>query len=273
MATAPGQTRQLHPLVTLDYRVRMVSMVVVALIPLFHFRGRPPLPMLAGMIFMGLLWPQIAYVVAKNARDTRAAEFRNILFDSFLVGAWAAAMSFSLFPSAVMVAALNSANLSVGGLRQAARGLAAIVLGMVVVGLPLGFRVQPESDLRDRALLHRRHPHGHHDLRLLRPPPDEAGAPGEERSLRPERSDRAAEPGDRTGAADCARSQGGGGGRQPVEERVPGEHEPRAPDAAERDHRVQRDARGGRGGLRPDEELRVGPRRRSGPSGQAPARV
>ena len=147
MANVTGQTRQLHPLVTLDYRVRMVSMVVVALIPLFHFRGRPPLPVLAGMIFAGLLWPQIAYLAAKNARDTRAAEFRNLLFDSFIVGAWSAAMSFSLLPSAVMVAALNSANLSVGGLRQAARGLAAILLGMVVVGLPLGFRVQPESDL------------------------------------------------------------------------------------------------------------------------------
>jgi signal transduction histidine kinase/CheY-like chemotaxis protein len=125
----------------------MVSMVVVALIPLFHFRGRPPLPVLAGMVFTGLLWPQIAYLVAKNSKDTRAAEFRNILFDSFLVGGWAAAMSFSLFPSAVMVAALNSANLSVGGLRQAAKGLLAILLGMVVVGLPLGFQVQPESDL------------------------------------------------------------------------------------------------------------------------------
>jgi signal transduction histidine kinase/CheY-like chemotaxis protein len=147
MATAPGQTRQLHPLVTLDYRVRMVSMVVVALIPLFHFRGRPPLPVLAGMIFSGLLWPQIAYLVAKNSRDTRAAEFRNLLLDSFFVGCWTAALSFSLFPGAVMVAALNSANLSVGGLRQAAKGLLAILFGMVVVGLPLGFRVQPESDL------------------------------------------------------------------------------------------------------------------------------
>jgi signal transduction histidine kinase len=147
MTTAPGQTRQLHPLVTLDYRVRMVSMVVVALIPLFHFRGRPPLPVLAGMIFSGLLWPQIAYLVAKSSRDTRSAEFRNLLLDSFFVGCWTAALSFSLFPGAVMVAALNSANLSVGGLRQAAKGLLAILLGMVVVGLPLGFRVQPESDL------------------------------------------------------------------------------------------------------------------------------
>jgi signal transduction histidine kinase len=147
MATAPGQTRQLHPLVTLDYRVRMVSMAVVSLIPLFHFGGRPPLPVLAGMAFTGLLWPQIAYLVAKNSRDTRAAEFRNLLFDSFFVGGWTAALSFSLFPGAVMVAALNSANLSVGGLRQAARGLAAILFGMVVVGFPLGFRVQPGSSL------------------------------------------------------------------------------------------------------------------------------
>jgi hypothetical protein len=47
MSTAAAiPTRQLHPLVTLDFRVRMVSMVVVGLIPLFHFRGRPPLPAL-----------------------------------------------------------------------------------------------------------------------------------------------------------------------------------------------------------------------------------
>jgi signal transduction histidine kinase len=147
MATATGTMRKLHPLVTLDYRVRVVSMVVVALIPLFYFAGRPPMPALAGMVFTGLLWPQIAYLVAKNSQDTRAAEFRNLLFDSFFVGCWAAGMSFSLFPGAVMVAALNSANLSVGGLRQAAKGLAAILLGMVVIGIPMGFRVMPESDL------------------------------------------------------------------------------------------------------------------------------
>jgi hypothetical protein len=148
MSTAAAiPTRQLHPLVTLDYRVRMVSMVVVGLIPLFHFRGRPPLPALVGMAFTAFLWPQIAYLIAKNSRDTRRAEFRNLLLDSFLVGGWTAALSFSLFPGAVMVAALNSANLSVGGLRQAAKGLAAILLGMVVVGFPLGFEVHPESSL------------------------------------------------------------------------------------------------------------------------------
>src|SRR6266540_1356078 len=143
MSTAAATpTRQLHPLVTLDYRVRMVSMVVVGLIPLFHFGGRPPLPALIGMAFTALVWPQIAYVIAKNSRDSRRAEFRNLLLDSFFIGGWTAALSFSLFPGAMMIAAINSANLSVGGLRQAARGLVAIVLGF-----PLGFEVHPESSL------------------------------------------------------------------------------------------------------------------------------
>ena len=122
-------------------------MVVVGLIPLFHFGGRPPLPALIGMAFTALVWPQIAYVIAKNSRDSRRAEFRNLLLDSFFIGAWTAALSFSLFPGAMMIAAINSANLSVGGLRQAARGLVAIVLGISVVGFPLGFEVHPESSL------------------------------------------------------------------------------------------------------------------------------
>src|SRR6266542_982469 len=119
MSTAAATpTRQLHPLVTLDYRVRMVSMVVVGLIPQYHFAGRPPLPALIGMAFTALVWPQIAYVIAKNSRDSRRAEFRNPLINSCFVGGWTAALSFRLFTGALMVGARNSANLSVGGLRQ-----------------------------------------------------------------------------------------------------------------------------------------------------------
>jgi CheY-like chemotaxis protein len=90
MSTAAAiPTRQLHPLVTLDYRVRMVSMVVVGLIPLFHFRGRPPLPALVGMAFTAILWPQTAHAMAgdeKKAReagcddfDTKPVEFARLL--------------------------------------------------------------------------------------------------------------------------------------------------------------------------------------------------
>jgi len=148
MATAQAtEMRPLHPIVTLDYRARVIAMLVVGLIPLFHFSGRPPLPVLAAMAFTGLVWPHVAYLAAKNARDSRSAEFRNLLLDSFFVGGWTAALSFSLLPSAAMVSAINTANLSVGGARVAAKGLVAILLGVLAVGLPLGFSVNPESSL------------------------------------------------------------------------------------------------------------------------------
>ena len=49
-APAAAEPR-IHPIVKSDYRVRMVAMLVVGLIPLFHFRGHPPMPALVGMVF------------------------------------------------------------------------------------------------------------------------------------------------------------------------------------------------------------------------------
>jgi len=95
----------------------------------------------------GIVWPHVAYFAARRARDTRAAEFRNLLVDSLLVGGWTAALSFSLLPSTCMIAAVHSANLSVGGLRLAGRGLIFLALGILAVGIPLGFPVQPVSTL------------------------------------------------------------------------------------------------------------------------------
>ena len=138
---------RLHPIVTLDYRVRVIAMLVMGLIPLFHFEGRPPLPALAAMAFTGVVWPHVAYLLARSARDSRAAEFRNLLLDSFIVGGWTAALSFSLVPSATMILAINTANLSVGGARTALRGLLAIAVGILVIGWPLGFPLKLTSSL------------------------------------------------------------------------------------------------------------------------------
>ena len=147
MSTPQTTETRLHPIVTLDYRVRVIAMLVLSVIPLFHFEGRPPLPALLAMAFTGLVWPHLAYFLARSARDTRAAEFRNLLIDSFIIGGWTAALSFSLVPSATMILAINTANLSLGGVRGALRGLVAIAAGMLVVGWPLGFSVRLASTL------------------------------------------------------------------------------------------------------------------------------
>ncbi len=111
----------------------------------------------------------------------------------------------------------------------------------------------------------------HRDLRLSVSRPDETLARGPEGARRAERADPGAVRGHRKLAA-----VGPGGQRvrqagQPGQERLSREHEPRAPHAAERDPRLQRDARRGCG--------RRWPRRhRSRPAEdpdrrQAPARV
>ena len=147
MATPQTTEKKFHPIVTLDYRVRVIAMLVMGVIPLFHYEGRPPLPALAAMAFTGVVWPHVAYFLARSARDSRAAEFRNLLLDSLFVGGWTAALSFSLIPSGTMILAINTANLSVGGARFALRGLLAMAVGMVAIGWPLGFPVQLESRL------------------------------------------------------------------------------------------------------------------------------
>ena len=73
MATPQTTEKKLHPIVTLNYRVRVIAMLVMSVIPLFHFEGRPPLLALLAMAFTGIVWPQLAYFLARSARDSRAA--------------------------------------------------------------------------------------------------------------------------------------------------------------------------------------------------------
>jgi signal transduction histidine kinase len=137
-----------HPIVTLDYRVRIPGMTFVALFAVSYFAGQHHSPILiAAMILTGLVWPHAAYFLAKRARDTKQAELRNLLVDSFIVGCWIAAMSFSLWPTVAMIATMMNGNLAVGGLRFAAKGVLGIVIGVLAAGALLGFHQVFASDI------------------------------------------------------------------------------------------------------------------------------
>ncbi len=144
--TAPKHP--VHPIVTLDYRVRIPGMMFVALFAVSYFAGQHHSPILvAAMILTGLVWPHAAYFLAKRARDTKQAELRNLLVDSFIVGCWIAAMSFSLWPTVAMIATMMNGNLAVGGLRFAAKGVLGIVIGVLAAGAFLGFHQVFASDI------------------------------------------------------------------------------------------------------------------------------
>ena len=128
-----------HPIVVLDYRVRLPGMLFIASFAVSHFAGQPRGPLLVAAMVLTFLWPHAAYLLARTARDTKQAELRNLLVDSFIVGCWTAAMSFSLRPSVTMVATIMNGNLSVGGFKFAGKGVLAILAGVLVTGAFVGF--------------------------------------------------------------------------------------------------------------------------------------
>jgi signal transduction histidine kinase len=145
---ASEDRERVHPLVGLDYRVRVPAMFIVGLTVMSHFLDKPRSPLLwAAIVFTGILWPQLAYLVASRARDSKRAELANLLFDCLIVGCWTAAVSFSLLPSLMMVPLILTACLSVGGPRFAVWALSSIAGGAVVTGALTGFQIGTDESL------------------------------------------------------------------------------------------------------------------------------
>ena len=144
----PLPRREVHPLVSLDYRVRVPAMLIVGLVLLSYFWNFPKSLMLWTAIgFTGLIWPQMLYLAARLSPDSRAAERRNLLFDSFLLGCWAAGMSFCPLPSMMMVTAIIAACLSIGGGRFAIWAAGAVAAGTLFVGAFMGFHVDTTTSI------------------------------------------------------------------------------------------------------------------------------
>ncbi|MDM0014414.1 ATP-binding protein [Variovorax sp. J22P168] len=140
--------RKTHPIVELDYRVRLpVCLLVLALWGTLLGRHEEPAWVWALAIFHGVLWPHLAYLHASRAANSKQAELRNLLGDSFLCMLMVALCRFSLWPAAAVFITLNAANLSVGGGLFALRGLFAFAAGALLGGAITGFKVNLESSL------------------------------------------------------------------------------------------------------------------------------
>ncbi|MEO8432383.1 MAG: ATP-binding protein [Acidobacteriota bacterium] len=145
---APSAGSHPHPLVALDYRVRVPAMFIVALTVISCFLDKPRGTWLwAAIVFTGVVWPQLAYLMASRARDSKRFELANLLLDCFIVGCWCAAVSFSVLPSLMMVSAIVTACISVGGVGFTVWSVGSIVLGALVVGAFRGFAVGTEISL------------------------------------------------------------------------------------------------------------------------------
>jgi len=99
----------------------------------------------AGTLFFGvitlLIYPQLAYLHARLAVNSKRAEFRNLTFDSVLMGVWAAQLHFALWPVCGALVGVSMNNAVCGGIERFLSGLlyfaAAALLWAVIQGVPL----------------------------------------------------------------------------------------------------------------------------------------
>jgi signal transduction histidine kinase len=142
------EARRTHHIVDLGYRVRVPAHLCTLLMLATAFAATGAPSWVWGLVvFYGVAWPHLARLVAVRSLDTKAAELRNLLGDSFFAGLFAALLGFSLWPSVVLITGINAASLSVGGGRFALRAFLVCLGTAAVAGIFTGFRFTPESTL------------------------------------------------------------------------------------------------------------------------------
>lgn len=91
-----------------------------------------------------LLWPHLAYQVARNSPDPARAELRNLMLDSAFGGAWIAAMQVNLLTSVVLLTMLSIDKVAAGGWRLLFRSWLGMAAAFVLTWTLLGFPLRPE---------------------------------------------------------------------------------------------------------------------------------
>jgi signal transduction histidine kinase len=141
--------RSVHPVVRVDFLTRVVTFPGMMLLVLFHLYPARTTPLLiAALALQSLVWPHLAYGLARRSANPKATELRNLLADAVMIGAWVPVLQFALWPSFAIVLSLLAGMLSVGGPAHATRGVVLLVAGGLLSGAVVGFQVEPEAGLR-----------------------------------------------------------------------------------------------------------------------------
>ena len=137
----PWQLPRAHRLARINYPTRSGSFAFsfLVLVAVLAERGFSAGTLVFGVVTL-LIYPQLAYLHARLAVDSKRAEFRNLIFDSVLMGLWAAQLHFALWPVCAALTGVSMDNAVCGGIGRFLSGLlyfaAAALLWAVVQGVP-----------------------------------------------------------------------------------------------------------------------------------------
>lgn len=101
------------------------------------------------VIFFGMLqfiaYPHLAYLHARLSTDSKQAELRNLMFDAFSLGIWAAQIKFALWPLCGLLTAVGLNSVATGGMRGLLINMGIFAAGALAWGGVLGFEVRANT--------------------------------------------------------------------------------------------------------------------------------
>jgi signal transduction histidine kinase/DNA-binding response OmpR family regulator/HPt (histidine-containing phosphotransfer) domain-containing protein len=149
-STAPNAGARKHPLLTLNRRGRVIGAPIVASVALsvrMSTGQEIPVGLWAVLVFYGLVWPHVAFLVGQRSGDVRKTEMRFLHLDAAVCGAVIALASFQALPSIAVLTAVATFCGSIGGIPLLIGGLFAVTMGAAVTGLVVGFAFVPVGPL------------------------------------------------------------------------------------------------------------------------------
>ncbi len=127
-------------------RITGLSFAFIA-VSSFLLQKEPSLGLWVLLIIWTLIWPHIAFISAKKAKEPFKREMINLFIDAFMIGFWVPVMSFSIIPSIAILGMHLLSIMSVLGLANAVKGLLTELAGVLVAVLIVGLHINPEAHL------------------------------------------------------------------------------------------------------------------------------
>ncbi len=144
----PSQGRPSHWVVHMNHINRSWSWALLGLLVGLHLWPSAS-PAWVGWAWGAqfLLYPQLAYLLARRARDPLAAEVRNMGVDAMWLGVWSAGMGFPLWIAFLFAVGPCINLVAFQGGRGVLKALVAHGLGMGVAGVVSGWHFAPHTSL------------------------------------------------------------------------------------------------------------------------------
>lgn len=135
-----------HRLARINYPIRSGSFTFsfLLVVAVMAERGFSAGTLIFGVITL-LIYPQLAYLHARIAINSKRAEFRNLMFDSILMGLWAAQLHFALWPVCGALVGVCMNNAVCGGLGRFVSGLLCFAAAALLWAITLGVPFEPST--------------------------------------------------------------------------------------------------------------------------------